>query len=72
MEGGDEQHFVPPLRSMYLPLGLYPLDTAGGTLQHAYTMSITIPSIQSNDTPRPYLTMSLCSLHCRFIPSRKQ
>ena len=43
MEGGDEQHFMPLLRSMYFPLGLYPLDTAGGTLQHAYTISITAP-----------------------------
>ena len=66
--GGDEQHFMPSLRSMYLPLGLYPLETAGGTLQHACTMSITVSPIPSYN---PYLTMSLLSLHCRLIPSCK-
>ena len=35
----DEQHFMPPLRSIYLPLGLYPFETAGGTLQHACTIT---------------------------------
>ena len=44
---GDVQHFMPPLRSIYLPLGLYPLDTAGGTLQHACTMSIAVLALQS-------------------------
>ena len=47
--GGDSQHFIPPLRSIYLPLGLYPFETAGGTLQHACnTTSSQYPYYKSN------------------------
>ena len=77
---GDEQHFIPPLRSIYLPLGLYPLLTAGGTLQHACTtISSQSPYHKSKSNLIPsstplihtYLTMTLRCLHThiRYTPS---